>query len=70
VELEWNDTDKEKLKYSEKNMFQCHFFHHKFCFAVSTHPRHQPAATWVNITRYYKHSQVLLVMGEIIARNM
>jgi hypothetical protein len=36
----------------------------------STHPRHQPAATWVNTTRYCKHCQVLLMMGENIARNM
>jgi hypothetical protein len=26
----WNDTDKEKLKNSEKNLSQCHFVHHKF----------------------------------------
>jgi hypothetical protein len=59
--------------------------------AVSSHPRHQPTATWVNtsssssfgaatlggfwpawvnITRYCKYSQVLLMMGENIARNM
>jgi len=38
--------------------------------AVPTHPRHQPAATWVNTTRYCKYSQVLLMMGENIARNM
>jgi len=37
---------------------------------VETHPRHQPAATWVNTTRYCKYRQVLLVMGENIARNM
>jgi hypothetical protein len=37
---------------------------------VSTHPRHQPEATWVNITRYCKYSQVLLMMDENIARNM
>ena len=35
-----------------------------------THPRQQPAATWVNTTRYCKYSQVLLMMGENIARNM
>jgi hypothetical protein len=28
------------------------------------------AATWVNSTRYCKYSQVLLMMGESIARNM
>jgi len=33
---------------------------------VSTHPGHQPAATWVNTTRY---SLVLLMMGEKIAPN-
>jgi hypothetical protein len=38
--------------------------------AVSTHQIHQPTATWVNTTRYYKYSQVLLMMGENIARNM
>jgi hypothetical protein len=32
--------------------------------------RHQPAATWVNTTRYCKYSQVLLMMCENIARNM
>jgi len=37
---------------------------------VSTHSRHQPAATWVNTTRYSKYSQMLLMMGENIARNM
>jgi hypothetical protein len=30
----------------------------------------QPAATWVNTTRYCKYSQVFLMMGENIARNM
>jgi hypothetical protein len=37
---------------------------------VYTHWRHQPEATWVNTTRYYKYIQVLLMMGENIARNM
>ena len=37
---------------------------------VSTHPRHQPEATWVNTTRYCKYSQVLLMMGENNVRNM
>jgi len=32
--------------------------------------RHQPAATWVNNTRYCKYSQLLLMMGENIAQNM
>jgi hypothetical protein len=31
---------------------------------------HQPAATWVDTTRYSKYSQVLLMMGENIAQNM
>jgi len=31
---------------------------------------YQPAATWVNTTRYCKYSQVLLIMGENIARNI
>ena len=54
------------------------FAHHQEHLAVftvygSVHPsccRHQPAATWVNTTIYCKHSQVLLMMGENIARNM
>jgi hypothetical protein len=25
----WNETDREKLKYSAKNLSQCHFVHHK-----------------------------------------
>jgi hypothetical protein len=37
---------------------------------VSTDPRHQPAATWVNTTRYCKYSQGLVMMGENIAQNM
>jgi hypothetical protein len=31
---------------------------------------HQPAATWVNTTRYSKYSQVLLMMDENFAQNM
>jgi hypothetical protein len=37
---------------------------------VETHPRHQPAATLVNITRCCKYSQMLLMMGKNIARNI
>jgi hypothetical protein len=37
---------------------------------VSTHSRHQPAATWVNTTRYSKYSEVLLMMGKKVARKM
>ena len=33
-------------------------------------PRHQPAATWVNTTRYCKYSQVFLMMGKNVARNL
>ena len=41
------------------------FAHHQeHLTAVSTHPRHRPAAPWVNTTRYCKYSQVLLMMGE------
>ena len=54
------------------------FAHHQKHLTVltvsgSVHPsccRHQPAATWVNTTRYCKYSQMLLMMGENIARNM
>jgi len=38
--------------------------------AFPTHPWQQPAAALVNITRYCKYSQVLLMMSENIARNM
>jgi hypothetical protein len=30
----------------------------------------QPAATWLNTTRYCKYSQVLLMIDENVARNM
>ena len=54
------------------------FAHHQehltvFTVSGSVHPSycwHQPAATWVNTTRYCKYSQALLMMGENIARNM
>ena len=39
-------------------------------YCIPTHPWHQSAATLVNITRCSKYSQVLLMMGENIARNM
>jgi len=29
VEYRWNDADREKLKYLEKNLSQCYFDHHK-----------------------------------------
>jgi len=32
--------------------------------------REQPAATWVNTTRYCQYSHALLMMEESIARNM
>jgi hypothetical protein len=41
---------------------------HNQHISVSTHPRHQPAETWLNTTRYCKYSQVLLMMVENIAR--
>jgi len=62
------------------------FAHHQeqltvFTVSGSIHPsscrlaswmsfQHQPAATWVHTTRYCKYIQVLLTMGENIARNM
>jgi hypothetical protein len=42
----------------------------EIALAVSTHPRHKPAAIWVNITRYCKYSQVPLMMCENITRKM
>jgi hypothetical protein len=29
MEHRWNETDRGKPKYSEKNLSQCHFVHHK-----------------------------------------
>jgi hypothetical protein len=29
MEHRWNEIDREKPKYSEKNLSQCHFVHHK-----------------------------------------
>jgi hypothetical protein len=29
MEHRWNETDRRKPKYSGKNLFQCHFVHHK-----------------------------------------
>jgi hypothetical protein len=29
IEHRWNGTDRGKLKYSRKNLSQCHFVHHK-----------------------------------------
>jgi len=58
------------------------FAHHQehlivFTVSGSVHPSccrlvsgHQPAATWVNTTRYCKYSQALLMMGEKFARKM
>jgi hypothetical protein len=43
---------------------------HPSCCWVVSHSGHQLAATWVNTTRYCKYSEVLLMMGENIARNM
>jgi len=52
-----------------------HHLEHLTVFTVSgsvhqSYCRHQLAATWVNTTRYCKCSQMLLMMGENIARNM
>jgi len=30
MERWWNDSDKRKHKYVEKNVSQCHFVYHKF----------------------------------------
>jgi hypothetical protein len=39
-------------------------------FHFPTEPRHHPVATCVNTTKYCKYSQVLLMMGKNITRNM
>ena len=58
-----DDGQKHRMKHVDECVLRC-------LGGVSTHPRHQPAATWVNTTRYCKYSQVLLMMGKDIARNM
>jgi len=40
---------------------------HKLHIPVSAHSRLQASATWLNTTRFFKCSQVLLMMGENIA---
>jgi hypothetical protein len=30
MEHQWKDTERERPKYLEKNLSQCHFVHHKF----------------------------------------
>jgi hypothetical protein len=63
--------------YAEGVLFESLLWHRQYlgffsviCSVSSTQPRHQPAATWVNTTRCCKYSQLLLLMGENIARNM
>jgi hypothetical protein len=41
---------------------------HPSCCRLVSHPRRQPAATWVNTTKYCNYSQVLPMMGENFAR--
>jgi hypothetical protein len=41
-----------------------------YCYWLVFHLGHQPVTIWVNTTRYCKYSQLLLMMGENIARNM
>ena len=43
---------------------------HPSCCQLVSRMGQQPAATWMNTTRYCKYSQVLLMIGENIARNM
>jgi len=43
---------------------------YEFDSPVSPHSGHQPAATFVNTTRYCKYSQEILMMWENITRNM
>ena len=38
----WNDTDKGKLKCSEKNLFQCRIVYHKSHNPTINHPTHGP----------------------------
>jgi len=42
---------------------------HPSCCRLVSRMRHQPAATWVNTTRYCKYREMLPMMSENIARN-
>ena len=78
------NQNKYRLIYYSKSALQVSgdvFAHHQehltvFTVSGSVHPSscrllsHQPAATWVNTTRYCKYSQMLLMLSENIARNM
>jgi hypothetical protein len=81
VELQFqliHDTSRQQLRWilpDTVNTVKCSWWWAKTspekCRApVPTHPWHQPAATWVNTTRYCKYSQVLLMVGENIARKV
>ena len=48
----------------------CIYIYICVCVCVCVSPDTSREATWVNTTRYCKYSQVLLMMGENIARNM
>jgi len=66
-----NDLHQSRLNFSEKQPVQTTNGMKKFFLEeLKVEPRHQPATTWVNTTRYRKYSQVLVMMGENIARNM
>jgi hypothetical protein len=43
---------------------------HSSCCRLVSHSGQQPAETWMNTNRYFKYSQVLLMMGENMAQNM
>jgi hypothetical protein len=43
MEEQWNDTDRGKLKNSEKNLSQCHVVHHKSHMDC---PKYIPGPLW------------------------
>jgi len=49
----WNDTDRGKLKYWEKNLSQCYFVHHK------SHKE----GTWNKSGRYSGHVAAFVYVG-------
>jgi hypothetical protein len=62
-EHRWNNTDREKPKYSEENLFHCSHTHHKF-HVYLPRTEHKPAL-WLagNKPPQLRHGQIMLQIG-------